>query len=110
MNHAYIALFILFVVLFTYRRRRMIKLKQLMKMRLKEERTEMKEIAARFIDKECIIYTLDSQVTGTVKEVVDGAVWIENDGACEAVNLDFVVRIREYPRKKNGKKKALVLD
>jgi len=26
------------------------------------------------------------------------------------VNLDFVIRIREYPRKKNGKKKDIVLD
>lgn len=28
----------------------------------------------------------------------------------ELINLDFVTRIREYPRKKNGKKKSVVLD
>ena len=31
-------------------------------------------------------------------------------GTLEAVNIDFVVRIREYPRKKNGKKKSVVID
>ena len=31
-------------------------------------------------------------------------------GKEEAINLDFVLRIREYPKKKNGKKKSVVLD
>jgi thioredoxin 1 len=35
---------------------------------------------------------------------------ILKDGKIEALNLDFVMRIREYPRKKNGKKKSVVLD
>ena len=32
------------------------------------------------------------------------------DGKIEAINLDFVIRIREYPRNKKGKKKSVVLD
>ena len=31
-------------------------------------------------------------------------------GELEIVNLDFVTRIRESPRKKNGRKKGVVLD
>ena len=31
-------------------------------------------------------------------------------GELEIVNLDFVTRIREYPRKKSGRKKGVVLD
>lgn len=31
-------------------------------------------------------------------------------GETEIINLDFVTRIREYPRKKNGKKKSIVVD
>ena len=71
----------------------------------------MKELAARFIDKECIILSFDSshQYEGVIKEVTDGAILIEKDGKLEAINLDFVIRIREYPRKKNGKKKSVVL-
>lgn len=71
----------------------------------------MKAIAERFIDKECIISALDgNQFTGAIKEVTDGAILIEHSGKLEAINLDFVIRIREYPRNKNGKKKSLVLD
>ena len=32
------------------------------------------------------------------------------DGKLEAINLDFVIRIREFPTNKNGKKKSVILD
>ena len=35
---------------------------------------------------------------------------VEMGGKTEAINLDFVIRIREYPRNKNGKKKSVVFD
>jgi len=72
----------------------------------------MIELAKRFIGKECLIYAFDSnhQFTGTIREVTDSAILIENNGTLEAINLDFVIRIREYPRNKNGKKKSVVLD
>ena len=72
----------------------------------------MIELAKRFIGKECLIYSFDSnhQFTGMIKEVSDGAILIENNGSVEAVNLDFVIRIREYPKNKKGKKKSVVLD
>ena len=77
------------------------------------EKTEMVELAKKFIGKECVIYTFNSQqYTGTVKEVSDGALLIERgeNREVEAINLDFVVRIREYPKNKNGKKKSVILD
>ena len=72
----------------------------------------MKELAERFIDKECVIYSFNDnhQFVGTIKEVTDGAILVEKDGKLEAINLDFVIRIREYPTKKNGKNKSVVLD
>ena len=70
----------------------------------------MVELCKKFIDKECIIYTYNSQIVATLKEVTDGALLIEEKGEVQAVNVDFVVRIREYPKKKNGKKKSVVLD
>ena len=67
--------------------------------------------AKNFIDKECIIYTFNnSLIQGTIKEISKNALLLETGNTVEAVNLDFVVRIREYPRKKNGKKKSVVLD
>lgn len=72
----------------------------------------MKELAKRFIDKECLISAFDSShtYTGIIKEVSDSAILIEKDGKHEAVNLDFVIRIREYPTNKKGKKKSVIMD
>jgi hypothetical protein len=70
----------------------------------------MVELCKKFIDKECIIYTYNSQIVATLKEVTDGALLIEEKGDVQAVNVDFVVRIREDPKKKNGKKKTVVID
>ena len=72
----------------------------------------MKELAAKFIEIECIISSFDGshQYEGVIKEVTDGAILVEKDGKIEAINLDFVIRIREYPKNKNGKKKSVVLD
>lgn len=60
----------------------------------------MEELARQFIGKECIIYTVtstDSSIQGTVKDVTDGGIVLEKDGNVEAVNLEYVTRIREYP-------------
>ena len=72
----------------------------------------MKELAQRFINKDCVIYSFDGgrQFIGVIKEVTDGAILVEKDGKIEAINLDFVIRIREYPTNKNGKKKSVILD
>ena len=74
----------------------------------------MNELAKRFIGQECIIYTItsnDGSVQGVIKEVTGSGMLIEKKtGELEIVNLEFVTRIREYPRKKNGKKQSVVLD
>lgn len=71
----------------------------------------MEGLARQFIGKECIIYTVtstDSSIQGTVKDVTDGGIVLEKDGNVEAVNLEYVTRIREYPRNAKGKKKTIV--
>ena len=74
----------------------------------------MKELAKRFIGEECLIYTItsnDGSLQGVIREIGDGGMVVEKKpGELEIVNLDFVTRIRQYPRKKNGKKKEIVLD
>ena len=71
----------------------------------------MKELAKKFIDKECVITSFDGnhQYEGVIKEVTDGAILVEKNGKIEALNLDFVIRIREYPRNKKGKKKIITI-
>lgn len=100
-----------FVIFIIYGQRKDIIVKKIITNKRKEENTQMIELAKKFIDKECIVYSFNgSQIVGTVKEVSESALMLENNGVLEAVNLDFIVRIREYPKKKNGKKKSVVLD
>ena len=64
------------------------------------ENTKMFELAKRFIEKECIIYAFDgNQYTGVIKEVNEGAILIDKKGNTEAINLSFVVRIKEIRKK-----------
>ena len=110
MNTSYIFILILIIVLCIQRRNEKVWIKNHIQRKNRKEQTEMLELAKRFMEKECIIYTFNNQLEGTIKEISGNALLIENKGKLEAVNLDFVVRIREYPRKKNGKKQSLVLD
>lgn len=108
----YLPIIFLFVVVFIIlKRRRSVVAKKIIEKRSKGENTEMIELAKRFIDKECIIYTFENhQLTGIIKEVIEGAVLVEKNGQLEAINLDFVLRIREYPVDKKGKKKSVIFD
>lgn len=70
----------------------------------------MLELAKQFVEKECIIYTFNSQVAGIIKEVSNGGILLLNGSTSEIINLDYIVRIREFPKNKKGKKKSVVLD
>ena len=75
-----------------------------------KENNKMKELAKQFIGKECIVYTVtgsDGIVKGTIKDVADDGIIIEHGDGIEAENLEYVTRIREWPRNANGKKKAI---
>ena len=105
----YIPIFLLLIIILITQRNAQAAIKNIINKR-KTEDTQMFELAKKFLDKECIIYTFNSQITGIIKEVNEGGVLIEKSGASEAVNFDFIVRIREYPKNKNGKKKSVIFD
>ena len=113
MPYYFIPIIIMFLVLFLIlNRKKVIIARKAIEKRKMEDKTEMVELAKKFIDKECIVYSFDCgrQFEGVIKEVADGAILMEKNGQIEAINLDFVIRIREYPRNKKGKKKSIVLD
>jgi hypothetical protein len=109
-----IILFLVILPLFARRKRAAAVRQFLNRKKQNKESNEMKELAKRLIGEDCIIYTITSEsssIQGVLKEVEDGGLVIEKTtGETEIVNLDFVTRIREYPRKKNGKKKSIVVD
>lgn len=109
----YFPLIFLFILLFLLnRRRKTVILKNIIKNRKTEGNTQMKELAKKMIGKDCLIYSLDSnhQFMGVITEVGSSAMLVENNGLTEVINLDFVTRIREYPKNKKGKKKSVVVD
>ena len=69
------------------------------------------EMMKRFIDKEVIITTLHndySTLEGFVREVTENWLVIETaNKGLDMVNIEYIIRIREYPRKANGKKKQI---
>lgn len=70
----------------------------------------MKELAEKFIGKDCLVYTVASDISsvkGTVKEVTDTGLLIDTNGSLQAVNLLYVVRIQEWPGNSKGKKKTV---
>ena len=108
----YIPIIMLWIIIFIMLRNSKSAIaKKIIKKRKMEGNTEMKELAKKFIDKECLIYSFNSnQFEGVIKEVTEGAILVEKGGTVEAINLDFVIRIREFPKNKKGKKKSVVLD
>ena len=83
---------------------------QYLKLKQGKENHIMREAAEKFIDKECYFYLLSGEVEGILREVTDHSLLIETQQGMQALNLDFVIRIREYPKNKHGKKKSIVLD
>ncbi len=114
-NNAYSISFMvllpLMILIITRRRNESVIAKLIQRRKSKEEEEQMNELAKQFVGKDCIIYLFNgNEYTGLVKDAVDGALLVEKKGNLEIINLDFVARLREHPRNKNGKKKDLVLD
>ena len=82
-------------------------------LRSKKGKVNMTEMIKNYVGKECLIYTCtsSSQITGTIKSCNEGWLEVENsNGQCDIVNCEYITRIREYPRNKNGKKKSIITD
>ena len=81
-------------------------------LRSKKGKMDMTEMINKFIGKECLIYTCTSSstVTGVIRSYNDGWIEVERDGVCDIMNCEYILRIREYPKNKNGKRKSVVFD
>lgn len=103
--------FLLFIILICLplRQSRYAKAKQIAQRRktLEKERQNMKELAERFIGKDCYIKLLNGNTDGIVKEVSDSGLLIERKDGMQAVNYDYIMKIQEYPHNRKGKRKAV---
>ena len=80
--------------------------------RLKRRKGEntMNELVKSYIGKEVIVWAGSSSgVTGTATKIEENWLEVEDkDGKKQILNTDYISRIQEYPRNKNGKKKAAI--
>lgn len=81
-----------------------------------KENNKMIEFIKEFLNKECIIYTLDEKaIEATINSVSESGnailVTTTKDNNKQVINLEYVSRIREYPiDPKTGKRAKYVLD
>lgn len=75
---SYIVILVRFIVLFMQHRKEKVWLKNYIQRKKRKEPIEMLELAKRFIEKECIIYTFNNQLEGVIKEIcwiLEGMLW-----------------------------------
>ncbi len=113
----YIMIMAICLSIFAYlssRRSRIAAVRCIQKKKHKKERVSMEALAKQFLNKKCIIYTLadtSGSVKGVIKEINDCALLVADaQDNLQVINLEYVIRIREYPKNKKGKEKSVVLD
>ena len=111
MNTA-VSIFLWVIIIFLLLQRKKVQ-RMLNILRIKRKKRgfiDMGHIVEKFIGKDCLINLGSGSVAdGIVKGVSDG--WIElegKDGNLQVVNIDYISRIREYPKNKNGKRKVVI--
>ena len=113
MNPALYLLLFLPLLLVLLQRRQTERVVRLHQIRIKRGRgnRKMTELIKRYIGCDCLIYTMNgSNLSGVITEMADGWISVDNGTGIEAVNLDYIVRIRNYPTNKQGKRKSFVTD
>ncbi len=71
----------------------------------------MSDIFNKYVSKDCLVYTSNSNssvIEGTVTDVSNNWLSIKTKDGDEAVNFDYIVRIKEHPVNKKGKKKSVI--
>ncbi len=106
-----IVLLLIFAIYSVYNRRDYIAVRRAAAWKGKGRRAEMQTLAKQFIGKDCLLYTFNgNRIAGRVLEVTEHGLLLQTGNTTEVVNLDFIVRLREHPTDKNGKKKSVVFD
>ena len=100
------------VLMQQYQNKKLIQMNIIIKKKKIEKRGRiiMFELIEKYVGKECLIYTMNTQVRGTIVGVKEGWLEVNTGKDTDIINLDYIIRIREYPKKKNGKNKSVIMD
>ena len=110
MNPSYYVIFIVLFIIISQqnRHKKAAVIQQVIKNKRAKGAKKMHELLEKYIGQECVVYTLNNQITGTVTALQDGWLSLSDKlGNTEVLNLDYIIRVRQVPLNKNGKKKAI---
>lgn len=71
----------------------------------------MNELISGFVGKDCIVYISASSgtsINSVITSLNENWITVRASGIDEVINLDYVIRVKEYPVGKNGKRKKIV--
>lgn len=71
----------------------------------------MSDVFNKYVGKDCVIYLSNSSsniVECSVSSVFDNWLSIKTKDGEEMINIDYIIRIKEHPVNKNGKKKSVI--
>lgn len=108
---SYFPVFFLFIVLFLLLREERInqQTRRIIKRKKRKGVIRVNDIISKYIGKDCLVYvTGSSALEGEIIAVEENWLVIKTKDGEETVNLDYIVRVKEHPRKSNGKKKSVV--
>lgn len=109
---AYIPIIFLWIIVFVIlRENKSRNIRRIIKKRKKRGYSDMSEVFNRYIGKDCVVYlsnsssnVMECKVTG----VSDNWLTVESRDGVEIINVDYIIRIKEHPVNKNGKKKSVI--
>ena len=70
----------------------------------------MNEIINAYLGKDCVIYLSNSSsvITGNLISLNDNWITVKTKDGNELINIDYIIRLKEHPVNKNGKKKSVI--
>ncbi len=86
-------------------------IRKIIRKRKKRGVVEMSDIFCRYIGKDCIVYTSNSNSSAiecNITAVENNWLYIKTKDGDEVINFDYIVRIKEHPLNKKGKKKSVI--
>lgn len=105
----FFTLIVLFVIIVN-NRRKVAKIISVLRKRKKRGIFKMSDVLNRYIGKDCVVYVSTgnySAIEGMVIEIKDNWIVVKTKDGDEVINFDYVIRVKEHPVNKNGKKKTI---
>ena len=69
----------------------------------------MNEIINAYVGKDCVIYLSNSgTITGNISSLNNNWITVKSKDGDEIINIDYIIRLKEHPVNKKGKKKSVI--